>query len=251
VPLLASTALQLEPVSPELVLVDPALAERERARLEENARRAAAFDVEPLRRAVERELESYEEPEVAVPREIRTLVRRTLVPAALSCSLFANGVLAALLVVHPGEREYAAAAPRAQLSVTSAASSAAAAVTSTVRHAAAGSVASARSARKAPVTPLPEKAVVEQKLVSLILRAPAKKLPRRFLDPETGLVRNNVRVVCRPAVRRSYRCLVQLPGDSAVSGLLVRYRRGNHGKELFRWYGYKRSAGQVALVQKS
>ena len=45
--------MQPEPVSPELVLIDPELARRERARLEEKAYLKSVLEVAALRRAAE------------------------------------------------------------------------------------------------------------------------------------------------------------------------------------------------------
>src|SRR5437667_6248656 len=96
--LLASIpALQPEPVSPELVLVDPELARRERARLEEKAYLQSVLDVPALRRAVESQ--TLPEVESVQPgrdwRTATTFAKRRLVPAALLCSLLANGLFVA------------------------------------------------------------------------------------------------------------------------------------------------------------
>jgi len=57
--------LRSEPVSPELVLVDPELARRERARLEERAYLEETLNIAAIRRALESELVPVED---AVPR---------------------------------------------------------------------------------------------------------------------------------------------------------------------------------------
>jgi hypothetical protein len=88
---------------------------------------------------------------------------------------------------------------------------------------------------------LPRKTLVERKLVSLVLGAPARKLPRAFIDPKTGLVRNNVQVVCRAAKRRSYLCTVRLANARGGKALVVRYRTARGGRTTFTWYGYKSS----------
>src|SRR5262249_2671837 len=77
------------------------------------------------------------------------------------------------------------------------------------------------------------------------------KLPRKFVDPATGLVRNNVRVVCTRSRQKTYLCRVALPGDPPGAGLLVRYRPGPHGKERYTWYGYRRAAGASRSTPKS
>jgi hypothetical protein len=230
--------VQPEPVSPELVLVDPALAERERARLVEQAR-LAELDVRLLRRAVEHDVAAADghEPSVdAAPRrDLRVFARQKLLPVALGCSLFANGILASMFVVRADGGQAAADASPAPAQVT---------VT------AVGTVAPAPT----PPTPsrkLSEKGVAEQKLVALMLRSPAGKLPRKFVDPTTGLVRNNMRVVCTRSRPKTYLCRVALPGDPPNAGLLVRYRPGPHGKERYTWYGYRRAAGASRSLPKS
>src|SRR5437763_6302447 len=94
-----------EPVSPELVLVDPELARRERARLEEKAYLQSVLDVAALRRAVE----SQTPPAARVHparqwRAATTFAKRRLVPAALLGSLLANGLFVAHLVARQGEQ---------------------------------------------------------------------------------------------------------------------------------------------------
>jgi hypothetical protein len=83
-------------------------------------------------------------------------------------------------------------------------------------------------------------AMVEGKIVSLIVAAPARKLPRRFVDRATGLVKNNVQVVCRRDRISSFMCAVRLPADTPKSGIYVRYQVNRKGKDVFRWYGYRR-----------
>src|SRR5207248_11347094 len=90
--------------SPELVLVDPELARRERARLEEKAYLQNVLDVAALRRAVESQTLPAET--VHPRRQWRaatTVAKRRLVPAALLCSLLANGRCVAHLVARQGE----------------------------------------------------------------------------------------------------------------------------------------------------
>jgi hypothetical protein len=216
-----------EPISPELVLVDPELARRERARLTEKARLteylaryeghvSAAAEV-PVARS---------EPQRDTARRVAQLGRRKLVPAALLCSLLANGFFAAELVARADKTDGSAVvqvAARPSIVTATAASS---------------SVANSAVVAQPPHPRLTRKAVVEHKLVALILTAPARKLPRAFIDPATGLVKSNVRVICNRAGPRSYRCAVRLPPGDAKGHLTVAYRVA-HGKELFKWYGYR------------
>jgi hypothetical protein len=254
--------LQPEPISPELVLVDPVLAERERARLcekarldellerdrarlDDGARSASVIDVAALRRAVEHAGAAPDEDTSSpVRRDARSVIRRTLVPAALMGSLLVNGVLAAELVVRTDAQKPVLAVPAAehpreivsatQPHVTSAGPS----------NTASSVVGRSRVGGRA----LPRHSMIERRLVSLILAAPARKLPPAFIDPATGLVRNNVRVTCRRRQSRSYRCAVQLPGDEDHA-LVVRYRATRSGKGLFTWYGYRRFSGTARFLQ--
>ena len=108
--LLASIpALQPEPVSPELVLIDPELARRERARLEEKAYLQSVLDVAALRRAADIPAPPTAEtvPRPAPWRDATTFAKRRLLPAALLCSLAANGFLVAHLVARGGGEEAA------------------------------------------------------------------------------------------------------------------------------------------------
>jgi hypothetical protein len=88
-------------------------------------------------------------------------------------------------------------------------------------------------------TVLSTKSAVEQTVVSLILAAPARKLPRAFIDSTTGLVKNNVHVACGGTKRRSFLCTVRLPSDSTSKVMYVRYRIAKNGHGVFNWNGYR------------
>jgi hypothetical protein len=88
------------------------------------------------------------------------------------------------------------------------------------------------------------KAALERKVVALILSAPARRLPHDFIDSTTGLVKNNVQVVCKKqqVQGRSFLCAVRPPSDGVNDkALYVRYRTNKNGSGAFKWYGYKRS----------
>jgi hypothetical protein len=215
--------LQPEPVSPELVLVDPELARRERARLEEKAYLKSVLDVASLRRAAEGQ------PPVAETvrrrtqwRDATTFAKRRLVPAALLCSLAANGFLVAHFVARSDGQEAAQVAVR-MVTLTE----------------------SAPTVPPVPAvsTTLPRtKSAVERKVVALILAAPPRRLPRDFIDSTTGLVKNNVQVVCKEkSRRRSFLCAVRLSSDSTSKALYVRYRTDKNRRGAFKWYGYRSS----------
>jgi hypothetical protein len=73
----------------------------------------------------------------------------------------------------------------------------------------------------------------------LIVAAPARKLPRTLVDSKTGLVKDNVQVVCRRTATRSFLCTVRLPTYRSNEGLYVRYRSRRNGGGVFEWYGYR------------
>jgi len=228
-----------ELVSPELVLVDPELAERERARLREKARLQEFLDVSALRRAVAHDLQRHEleaqaEPVVEERITVGRVLRTRVLPAALMCSLLANGYLVADLVTR-SDREAAAPIPVALRPATTSSYGVSPVVTSTARSA------PVRAQRTRTSRRLAAKSNVERKLVSLVLGAPARKLPRAFVDPQTGLVRNNVQVVCRAAKHRSYLCTIRLAHARAARALVVRYRSAPSGADRFTWYGYRRA----------
>ncbi len=253
------SGLEPEPVSPELVLVDPQLARRERARLVERARlEAMVGDIATLRRVVDRQ-PAPEETTLRRPgwRHVGAFSRRRLLPAALMWSLFVNGILVADLLTRTDGEASGQKAPVAVRMVTVQRSSpdptraaplpAAEPSTSVVPPTLAApptwgapsrsraAATAARPSKRLQVT----KALVERRLVSLIIAAPARKLPRQFVDGTTGLVKNNVQVVCRRRTARSFLCVVRLPSHAPREGLYVRYRPGPNGRGVFTWYGYK------------
>jgi hypothetical protein len=243
-----------EPVSPELVLVDPDLARRERARLEERAYLEAVVatagppaplppvDVATLRRVVETSSPAVDdmlEEQEDRWRSLITFTRKRLLPAALLCSLLVNGFLVADLVARKGRETVTPVAVRI---VTSSEELSTPPSTNAV-----GPMAPVLTAKS--VTTKQTKASVERRLVSLILAAPVAKLPRRFVDPKTGLVKNNVHVVCSHKTRRSFLCAVRLPGDRPAQGIYVRYRIRADGNGVFKWFGDR--SGQLNSGKKS
>lgn len=87
------------------------------------------------------------------------------------------------------------------------------------------------------VRPPSAKASVERQLMSLIISAPARKLPRRFVDTTTGLVKNNVQVDCHNGIQRTFLCVVQLANHAPR--IYVGYRRKRGGGGVFTWYSHK------------
>ena len=246
--------MQAEPVSPELVLVDPELARRERARLEEKAYLQSVLDVAALRRAVESQTPSAETMHPGRQwRAATAFAKRRLVPAALLGSLLANGLFVAHLVARQGEQATQVAvrivtrthtvpsSPR--ISTAPAASELKAHAAPRVKPRSATTVTTARISTKS--ARLNTKSAVERRVVSLILSAPARKLPPNLVDPTTGLVKNNVQVVCKKR-KRSFLCAVRLPSDRTRKALYLGYRTRKNGQGAFTWYGYRRSVRSLS-----
>lgn len=217
-----------EPVSPELVLVDPELARRERAKLEERAQLRAIHEAADLRRAVERTLDVPTVVERSPLRSHAVASGRRALAAALFCSLVANGYFVAKLVTQSPTVSPVAAVVPAPLATTNDQSASAGQNIPQALPPPTYVSASQRAASR--------KAAVEQKLVSLILTAPARKLPKPFLDQTTGLVKNNVQVACRLKAKQTFLCTIRPPASATRARLLVRYRVRENGTGVFHWF---------------
>jgi hypothetical protein len=223
--------VQPEPVSPELVLIDPDLARRERARLEEQAYLESVLERAVVKRPAVSEPAPVFALDLPAPspwREAATFARRRLVPAALLCSLLANGFLIGDLVA----RKHQEAAQVAVRMVT---------LTQSGAQPPSAPVKRANAPVKRATPTATTKRSVEGKIVSLLLSAPASKLPHVFVDPATGLIKNNVQVVCKKKPRRSFLCAIRVPSQAAARAFYVRYRMTKNGDGVFHWSGYKKS----------
>jgi hypothetical protein len=230
-----------EPISPELVLVDPELrrailihaqAELERARLQvvpsaEPFRPEPKAEPGPVARPMLVPLPERPAP-VSRPARLPPLSprppawpHRYLVPVVLPISLALNAILIAFAVSDATNSPQPAPAPPA-LDVTVPGKSG--------QQPAAPS----RAVRK------PRNGAVERKLLNLIVQAPAGKLPGALIDSRTGLARNGLQAVCRRETRGTFLCVVQPAKHKPGEGLYVRYRmnrKGNGG--TFKWYRYR------------
>jgi len=244
-----------EPISPELVLVDPTL--REALLAQERAARVplqVVPDVWPPKPPPE--VVPAHEP-VAVPKIVWFSDRRAPAPAApppqavevpagrwrrpirviLPISLALNAILIALSVsdatvspqasppapaidaTTPGNTTQTSASPPKSGQVSPSGTKAGAA--SGVTH--------------------PRNGKVERKVLNLIVQAPAGRLPRALIDPKSGLAKNGLQAVCRREKARSYLCLVQPPTHMPGEGLYARYRLNRNGNGgTFRWYRYRK-----------
>jgi hypothetical protein len=210
------------------------------------------LDIGALRRALEVQRPAAEELDQPAHwrRDFALMAKRRLVPAVLMCSLLANGLLVARLVAHQGEEATQVAVRVLPLTASTPQTPSTLETTSspetTVSSTTARPTGGRTSQRTAQATTtisraLTAKGTVERKIVSLILAAPARKLPADFIDPTTGLVKNNVQVVCRKAKARAFLCAIRLASERGHKPLYVRYRTRSNGKGVFTWYGYRRS----------
>jgi hypothetical protein len=205
----------LEPISPELVLVDPELARIERARLNEHAQLA----------------ELTRRPALDSRPGVQTATRRSrLRPVLLGLFVFTCGVLAGSLY----GRERAEEPPSATPAARSAPQAGRLDATAAPRTAAASTRAAQPLQRARPTAVVPAKAVVERRILALAFTASKRYLPRSFVDPRTGLPKSNVlQVVCARTKRaRGFDCALRMDGHRPVP---VRYRLLRDGRSSFTW----------------
>jgi hypothetical protein len=260
----------VEPISPELVLVDPELGRAERARLRASDRRHAGADVETSRPQAEPELSAHP-PSLqvrALEAQVRVLEvhvraledqveslesqrprpasggwrgalewpRKRLAPMLLPISLFANAILIAVAVA-----ETRLESPSVSIGTTSERQAIPLPrpvtkphVTSKPPQRGHGS----RARRRSAVVRVSAGAV-ERKVLRIVVQSPAGKLPPALIDPKTGLAKNGLQAVCRLSGGRSFLCIVRPTRHRPAEGLHVRYRPGRTGQSAFTWYRYR------------
>jgi hypothetical protein len=80
-------------------------------------------------------------------------------------------------------------------------------------------------------------AAVERKLLSVIVQSPAGKLPPVLINRRTGLAKNNLQAVCtRSNDSRSFLCVVTSALQPAAGPVYAFYRPTNTGRGGFTWY---------------
>ena len=240
----------MEPISPELVLVDPDLARAARARLPELPPPAAPAAVKTSRSVAEpsppviAEAVRAQLPPVSV-RERRYI---GLSPVLLLISVFVNIVLISLAVSDARVDQPSSTSSVPRNSAVPREAPAVPPITSrrppAAKTPAAGRKVSPRT-RKRPSRGGGAKAVretagaVERKLLALVVRSPAGKLPPRLIDQKTGLAKNGLQAICRHSATRSFVCVVRPTQHKAKEGLQVGYRPGQKGGRVFTWYPYR------------
>jgi hypothetical protein len=230
----------MEPISPELVLVDPELSEAERARLRAldavsasplpSAVSARAADLSPLPKpGTAAEERGPQEP---APRVAEGEPRRRLRNAVLTLSVMANAILIAVVVAGSREKPAASVFPSALRTV---------AVPEASKRPPTGSHRTTGNRRTKPqrrVTPR-ETSAVERLVLAAVVQSPRGKLPPALIDPTTGLGRNNLQAVCQPRVGGSFFCVVRPARHKPAEGLYVRYRPAGKGRSKLSWSPYR------------
>jgi hypothetical protein len=215
-------------ISPELVLVDPELAQIERLRLAEDA--VARSAPAPIR---------VVPPPMVGPARLtrvtataRGAAARTM-PTLLLLSLLLNLLFAAALFAGDSNAPTLENAPPA--SNPAPATKPSPPPTKTL---------------ESPRTPAPKptthpftpaaKADAERAVLSLVSRRAANgSAPKALVDPTTGLLKNNVLAVCRRGTNGSFACVVH-PPEQKRGGLYVRYWPAAGGRpERVSWLGYR------------
>jgi hypothetical protein len=239
-----------EPISPELVLVDPELRRALQARLPERPPLHLVRDELPAPRAPV--LEPEPPPPVplplslalprseAPPRHARRagVVRRRLVPILLPISLALNAALIASAVSDSTASQPASAPPPVTTAVSKPSGSER---LHKPGRRTGGSKTAARTATAARLPALGARnAKVERRILSLLVASPAGKLPRALIDGNTGLAKNNLQAVCRRnGGQGSFLCLVRPLRHKPGEGLYVRYRLAAGGRVRIIWSQYR------------
>jgi hypothetical protein len=204
----------LEPISPELALIDPMLARADCARLAARARLEVPDDLPRSRDAVDHAPAEVAARGESYPRVAPRLWRGRVLPILAGLSLAANGFLVAMVVAGGRTNE---AAPAAKPPV----------------------VLAAATSETANVPPIAASAAAEQRILALVVQSPSGKLPPALVDRRTGLAKNNLQAVCHSEPSSSFLCLVRPARHRAGEGLYVRYRPSPDGPGSFAWYPYR------------
>jgi hypothetical protein len=250
----AISDIVLEPISPELVLVDPELRRKVLAQLLEDVLLEALPEPAPRPSQIEPAPKPVE-PAVSLPRPAAPMPlsqalhrpgqvapkrrrRRRLAPALLPVSLAVNVIVIALSV---SDARIARTSPSSPLAIDPPVPSQLAPPTTKSPSAKKAQRPAASAKRRATRKSKPgaskraaamreTRGKVEQKVLNTVIQSPAGKLPRALIDPKTGLAKNNLQAVCRRTRGfQSFLCVVQPVQHKRGEGLYVRYSLNRNG----------------------
>jgi hypothetical protein len=236
----------LEPISPELVLVDPELARAARARLPEIPPRAAPATPRAAPATVETDTSVVEPSPPALAEETRrqlpaTPVREprhtSLSRVLLLISVFVNIVFISLAV---SDARVDQPSSTSSVPLRRAIPQEAPGVPPTTsRRASPQSRTKPANDGRADVT-RETTGAVERKVLGVVVQSPAGKLPPALIDQQTGLAKNNLQAVCRRSGDpNTFLCIIRRAQHKPNEGLYLRYRQGRGGRGVFTWYPYR------------
>jgi hypothetical protein len=80
-------------------------------------------------------------------------------------------------------------------------------------------------------------AAAERAVLARLVQAPAGKLPAALIDPKTGLAKDNLQALCQAPTAGAFGCVVRPARHEQGEGIFVRYRPGA-GARTFTWGRY-------------
>jgi hypothetical protein len=244
----------LEPISPELVLVDPELRREVRARMLQDLCLEALDPSPALVEPAPEPLVPVEPehppsppsapPPTAIHRREDVVPeprkRRRLAPALLPVSIALNVILIALSV---SDARVAQTSPSSPLAIDRPATSRLepiAPTTTAQRPPVAAPKTKRRAAPRQSTVAGVTRGEAEQRVLTTVIQSPGGKLPKALIDPTTGLAKNGLQAHCRAVTRsRSFLCVVRPAQHRAGEGLYVRYHPKVKGTGNFTWYPYR------------
>ena len=266
-----------EPISPELVLVDPQLARAERARLlaltyvesapplvepelpvQVSAAHVRALEAQMgvLRAQVQALEGGVHALEAQVPNAEQPdswRLSKRVASVVLPISLIVNAILIAVALADshvgqasstPATADTTRAALRLPRTSARQPSKSKAPLRAKKSPAQPKKAAPKRRARRRAAVIRPTIGAVERKVLSAVVQSPTGKLPARLIDRKTGLAKNVLQAICRRSATGSLVCIVRPTRHKSGEGLYVRYRAGRNGRGTFTWYRYRHGSGR-------
>jgi hypothetical protein len=224
-----------EPISPELVLVDPELRRTALARL---VQEDALATLAEARSASPKPQARGAAPTTQRPSETVRARRRTADwPRAVSKPVVIPSLVVLSVFVALGVSEARISQPRLEPAPPRAVgtkSPSPARPAQTRRRSAGVRTGTRKSRPSRPPSDRGASAAVERRVLAQVIHAPRGKLPSTLIDSKTGLAKNGLQANCKPAdPPGSFLCIVRPVRHRPKQGVRVRYTSGN-----FTWYRY-------------